>query len=123
MTAIHIRNLTKTYGRGRKRFNAVDNLTLEVPQGVVYGFLGPNGAGKTTTIRMIFDLIRPSGGEVYIYGKPIRTEHEVLRRVGAIIEGPAFYNYLSGRKNLQVLARTMGQDDHKRIDGLLNRSG
>ncbi|MBK1783011.1 ABC transporter ATP-binding protein [Prauserella cavernicola] len=93
--------LTKRYGD----LVAVDELDLTVRQGEVYGFLGPNGAGKTTTLRMLLGLIRPSSGSVRLYG--VRGT-AALAGVGALIEGPAFYPYLSGRDNLRVLARHAG---------------
>ncbi|MBP2329800.1 ABC-2 type transport system ATP-binding protein [Kibdelosporangium banguiense] len=91
----------------RKQFGdiaAVKYLNLTVRAGEVYGFLGPNGAGKTTTLRMLLGLIRPTSGSVRLLGKPPGS----LDRVGALIEGPAFYPYLSGRKNLLVLADHAG---------------
>ena len=122
--AIRIENLSKTFGRRvKKRIQAVDHLNLEVRSGQVYGFLGPNGAGKSTTIRMLLDLILPTDGGAFIYGKHVRREHGVLRRVGAIVEGATFYNFLSGRRNLEVLARTGGHYDPKRIDALLEQVG
>jgi len=121
--AIRIDNLSKTFGRRRKRIEAVKRVTLEIPVGQVYGFLGPNGAGKTTTIRMMLDLIRPTEGDVWIFGRHVRREHDVLRRVGAIVEGATFYNFLSGRRNLEVLARTANDLNPKRIDALLEQVG
>jgi ABC-2 type transport system ATP-binding protein len=92
--------LTKRYGRTA----AVDAVNLTVRRGEVYGFLGPNGAGKTTTLRMLVGLVRPTSGSARVLGgRP--GEEAVLRRVGALIEGPGFYPYLSGRDNLRVLAR------------------
>jgi ABC-2 type transport system ATP-binding protein len=92
--------LTKRYGRTA----AVDAVSLTVRRGEVYGFLGPNGAGKTTTLRMLVGLVRPTSGSARVLGgRP--GEEAVLRRVGALIEGPGFYPYLSGRDNLRVLAR------------------
>jgi len=101
MTApVETRRLTKRYGR----LTAVDSLDLEVRPGEVYGFLGPNGAGKTSTLRMILGLIKPTSGEVRLFGRaPGRPGH--LNRVGSLVEGPAFYPYLSGRDNLRVMAR------------------
>ncbi|NLF76252.1 MAG: ABC transporter ATP-binding protein, partial [Chloroflexi bacterium] len=121
--AIRITNLSKTFGRRRKRIEAVKHVTLDIPVGQVYGFLGPNGAGKTTTIRMMLDLIRPTEGDVTIFGQHVRREHGVLRRVGAIVEGAMFYNFLSGRRNLEVLARTANDLNPKRIDALLEQVG
>ena len=87
-----------------KRFKhqvAVDSLDLRVPTGSVYGFLGPNGSGKTTTIRMLLGLIAPSEGTVEVLGRPMPSSSgDVLQRVGALVEGPAFHPYLSGRDNL-----------------------
>jgi ABC-2 type transport system ATP-binding protein len=93
-------HLTKAYGRR----TAVDAVSLTVRRGEVYGFLGPNGAGKTTTLRMLMGLVRPtSGGARVLGGRP--GDPRVLRGVGALIESPGFYPYLSGRDNLRVLAR------------------
>jgi ABC-2 type transport system ATP-binding protein len=92
--------LTKRYGRTA----AVDAVSLTVRHGEIYGFLGPNGAGKTTTLRMLAGLVRPTSGSARVFGgRP--GDPAVLRRMGALIEGPGFYPYLSGRDNLRVLAR------------------
>ena len=96
--------LTKAYGR---RVVAVDGLDLAVARGEVYGFLGPNGAGKTTTLRMLLGLIRPTAGAMRVLGRP-PGDPEGLARVGAMVEAPAFYPYLSGRDNLRVVARYAG---------------
>ncbi|MEV4755233.1 ABC transporter ATP-binding protein [Micromonospora sp. NPDC049559] len=95
--------LTKRYGG----LTAVDGISLTVRPGEVYGFLGPNGAGKTTTLRMLLGLVRPTSGSVRLLGRPPGAP-DGLARVGALIEGPAFYPYLSGRENLRVLARYAG---------------
>ncbi len=121
--AIRVENLNKVFGRGRKKIHAVKNLTLSVQAGQVYGFLGPNGAGKTTTIRMLLDLMMPTSGSAYIYGQHVQRQHEVLRRVGAIVEGASFYNFLSARRNLEVLARTANHYDPDRIMALLSQVG
>lgn len=91
----------------------MDALDLTIEQGVLYGFLGPNGAGKTTTIRMILGLIFPTGGDVEVLGEPIfggtpGQRDAAVRRVGAMIEEPAFWGYLSGRRNLEYFARAAG---------------
>lgn len=91
--AIATAGLTKRFGP----VNAVDTIDLEVPTGSVYGFLGPNGSGKTTTIRMLLGLIFPTAGRYSLLG---RGSVEALPRVGALVEGPAFHPYLSGRANL-----------------------
>jgi ABC-2 type transport system ATP-binding protein len=99
--AIRVTGLVKAYGRIR----ALDGLDLEVRKGVVYGFLGPNGAGKTTTMRILTGLIRADAGRVELFGQPLRwLDRRPLFGVGALIESPAFYPYLSGRDNLAVLA-------------------
>jgi ABC-2 type transport system ATP-binding protein len=90
-----------------KRYQArtvVDAVSLTVRRGEIYGFLGPNGAGKTTTLRMLVGLVRPTAGSARVLGGH-PGDPLVLRRVGALIEGPGFYPYLSGRDNLRVLAR------------------
>jgi len=119
--AIRIENLHKHFGRRKKkRVQAVKNLTLEVAAGQVYGFLGPNGAGKTTTIRMMLDLIRPNQGDVYLFGQHVQREREVLQRVGSLVEGASFYNFLTGRRNLEVFALTSNLDlPESRFDEVL----
>jgi len=101
-------NLIQTHGLSR-RFGtqlAVDDLNLLVPAGGVYGFLGPNGAGKTTAIRMLLGLIRPTAGEVQMFGlKLIENRHSLMRRVGALVEAPSLYPHLTGRENLEVTRR------------------
>jgi ABC-2 type transport system ATP-binding protein len=107
--AIDARDLVKRYG---ERIVAVNGLTLRIRKGEVYGFLGPNGAGKTTTLRMILGLIRPTSGEVTVLGEAPSTATG-LRRIGAMIEGPAFYPFLSGRDNLRVMARYAGVSEDR----------
>jgi ABC-type multidrug transport system ATPase subunit len=101
---IETRGLTKRYD---ERIVAVEALDLRVRRGEVYGFLGPNGAGKTTTLRMLVGLVRPSAGEAAVLGVPPGAR-EGLARIGAMVEAPAFYPYLSGRDNLRVLAHHAG---------------
>lgn len=99
--------LTKRYRAGSL---AVDSLNLRVRRGEIYGFLGPNGAGKTTTLRMLVGLIRPTSGSAVVAGhRPGASAG--LRRIGAVIENPAFYPYLTGRDNLRVIARYTGISD------------
>jgi ABC-type multidrug transport system ATPase subunit len=107
--------LTKRYGDRL----AVDSVSMTVRRGEVYGFLGPNGAGKTTTLRMMLGLIRPTAGTARVLGLPAGRS-EVTERVGALIEGPGFFPYLSGRDNLRVLARARGLDETV-IEGALQR--
>jgi len=114
-----------------KRFRhqvAVDAIDLAVPRGSVYGFLGPNGSGKTTTIRLLLGLIRPTAGSHRLFGQPMpEAAMRMLPRVGALVEGPAFHPYLSGRANLLRLdaadrtaaPRTAG----RRVDEALDRVG
>jgi ABC-2 type transport system ATP-binding protein len=117
-SAIRTRQLTKTYGPR----NAVNGVNLEVPVGVVAGFVGPNGAGKTTTIRMLLALIKPTAGSVEVLGVPSSDPSGYLPRVGALIEGPAFYPTMSARRNLEILA-ALGGIDKRRIDPLLAQVG
>jgi len=116
--ALELRGLGKTYGRGAGGKRAVDDVSLSVRRGEVYGFLGPNGAGKSTTIRMALGLIRPTDGEALLYGEPVSAK--ALRRVGSLVDGGTFYPFLSGRDNLRVLARTQGSDG-SRIEAVLER--
>jgi ABC-2 type transport system ATP-binding protein len=103
--AILTEGLTKRFGD----HTAVEHLDLEVAHGQIFGFLGPNGAGKTTTIGMLLGLIRPTAGRAYVLGFDVAHEPgRALAGVGAMIEAPAFYPYLSGRDNLRVLARAAG---------------
>ncbi|MEU1211711.1 ABC transporter ATP-binding protein [Streptomyces sp. NPDC005791] len=97
-TVIETRGLTKRYRGGQP---AVDGLDLAVPAGSVFGFLGPNGSGKTTTIRMLMGLITPTSGTAHVLGRPMpAAARTVLPQVGALIEGPALYGFLTGRDNL-----------------------
>jgi ABC-type multidrug transport system ATPase subunit len=97
--AVATSGLTKRFPGGQV---AVDGIDLQVPAGAVYGFLGPNGSGKTTTIRMLLGLVAPTSGTVSLLGRPMpRGAASVLPRVGALVEGPAFHPYLSGRDNLR----------------------
>ena len=115
---ISTRALTKRYGNA---IVAVDELALRVRRGEVYGFLGPNGAGKTTTLRMLVGLVRPTAGEATVLGAPPGAPAG-LARIGAMIEAPAFYPYLSGRDNLRVLARHGGVQEG-RVAHVLDQVG
>jgi len=115
---IRTRDLTKTYGAR----HAVDGVSMEIPAGVVAGFVGPNGAGKTTTIRMLLALIRPSAGSAEVLGTPVTRPADYLPRVGALIEGPAFYPGLSARRNLEILA-ALGGLSAARVGPLLAQVG
>lgn len=111
---IETTELSKRYG---PNLMAVDGLSMKVRRGEVYGFVGPNGAGKTTTLRMLLGLVRPSSGTCEVLGdKPGKPQ--TLARLGALVEMPAFYPYLSGRDNLKIMARHAGID-YSRIDPVL----
>ena len=121
-TAVATSGLTKRFGHQ----TAVDSVDLAVPTGAVYGFLGPNGSGKTTTIRMLLGLIGPSSGAISLLGRP-GGDVGVLSRVGALVEGPAFHPYLSGRDNLTRLdaadLTTDRRSSRRRVDAALDRVG
>lgn len=118
MASIQTNGLTKDFGGLR----AVDNITLDIPEGGVRGFVGPNGAGKSTTIRMLLGLIRPTSGTAEVMGHPIEDPSAYLPRVGALIEAPAFYPSLTGEQNLRVFA-TLGKHDPHRISQVLDVVG
>lgn len=118
--ALATRGLHKAYGSRL----ALDGLDLSVPSGVVYGFLGPNGAGKTTTMRLLTGLIHPDGGAIEILGQPFsRRDRHRLYRVGALVESPTFYPYLSGRANMRELAAVGAPVRPQRIEELLELVG
>ena len=111
-TVISTDGQTKRYGQR----TVVDRLTLQVRRGEVFGFLGPNGAGKTTTLRMLLGLVRPTSGSATVLGRPAGAS---VAQIGALVEGPGLYPYLSGRDNLRVLARYAGVG-RERIDAVLD---
>jgi ABC-type multidrug transport system ATPase subunit len=124
LPAIETSGLTKRF----RHQVAVDSLDLVVPRGAVFGFLGPNGSGKTTTIRMLLGLVRPTAGSVQLLGRPMPADgSQVLSRVGALVEGPAFHPYLSGRDNLARLEAADRTTDPRtartRVDAALDRVG
>ncbi|NCZ77183.1 MAG: ABC transporter ATP-binding protein [Actinobacteria bacterium] len=102
--AIDVADLSKKYGDRM----ALSHANFEVPMGSICGFVGPNGSGKTTTIRMLLGLITPSTGSGHVLGESITQPEKYLPRVGAMIEGPAFYPALTGKQNLAVLAKLGG---------------
>ena len=123
--AVSTTGLTKRFRSGQV---AVDDLDLRVPRGAVFGFLGPNGSGKTTTIRMLLGLVTPTSGTVEVLGAPMPAgAQDVLPRVGALVEGPAFHPYLTGRANLARLDAADATADRRtaraRADGALERVG
>ncbi|MEH7377384.1 ABC transporter ATP-binding protein [Neobacillus drentensis] len=114
---ISLSHVTKRIGRT----TIIDDLTFDVPQGEIFGFLGPNGAGKTTTIRMIVGLMSITKGQILIKGKNIKTEFEqAIRHVGAIVESPEMYKYLSGYHNLVHYARMVPGVSKERIDEVVS---
>ena len=115
--ALDVRALSKRYGSRR----AVSDVSFSLNAGEIVGFLGPNGAGKTTTMRMICGLIRPSAGSVEVLGQPVPGA--ILRQVGAMIEEPSFYPYLSGRENLMYAAGMHGGIAASRIEAVLHLVG
>lgn len=116
--AISVTDLSKKYGER----TAVSHANFDVPMGTVCGFVGPNGSGKTTTMRMLLGLISPTAGKGSVLGEPISHPERYLDRVGALIEGPAFYPALSGAENLRVLA-TLGGFSTDQVQGLLDHVG
>ena len=118
---LEIAGLSKTYGGRSGGVKAVQDVSLTVRAGEVYGFLGANGAGKSTTIRMLLGLIAPTSGNIKLFGQDLRYG-QPSRRLGSLVDGGAFYPFLSGRKNLDVLARTQGLGA-ERIDPLLEQVG
>jgi ABC-type multidrug transport system ATPase subunit len=108
---IEVQGLTKKFGN----FTAVKDLNINVYRGDVFGFLGPNGAGKSTTIRMLLSLIKPTSGNIKIFGEPLKGKREkILRKIGAIVEKPDFYLYLTAYKNLEIFGKISGADTSNR---------
>lgn len=114
-------NLRKVYGN----FTAVDDVNMHVLRGDCYGFLGPNGAGKSTTIRMLTSLINPTSGQLNIFGKDLKQHRNaILSKMGAIVEKPDFYTYLSAEKNLELFGKISGATvSKKRIEELIELVG
>ena len=108
--------LQKSY-RGKL---VVDDVSIHIPKGSIYGFVGPNGAGKSTVMKMILNLIYPESGEVRLFGEKV-TDHsyEIFKRVGSIIENPYFYEKMTARQNLQLHCEYMGFPNKERIDEVL----
>jgi len=126
---LEINGLTKVFkrrfGRGTgAELRAVDGISLKVERGDIFGFLGPNGAGKSTTIRMALGLIHPTSGRVSIAGYDVATQKlSALRRVGAFVESPSFYTYLSGWKNLEIFAGLSGGVTKDEISAAIAKVG
>jgi ABC-2 type transport system ATP-binding protein len=117
---IALRGVSKRFGA----VAAVDDVTVDIPAGRCFAWLGPNGCGKTTLIRMMLGLARPSAGEISVRGFAIpRDARQAMSRVGAIVEEPRFYPYLSGRENLRIWAAHFGPEAMARVDSELARVG
>lgn len=117
---VRLLDVTKKIGKR----TIIDRLTFDVPPGEVFGFLGPNGSGKTTTIRMMVGLMRMTSGEILIQGHSIRSNYETaVRRIGAIVENPEMYKYLTGYQNLLHYARMIPGISRQRIDEVVELVG
>jgi ABC-type multidrug transport system ATPase subunit len=102
---VEVKHLVKHFGK----LHAVQDVTFDVFRGDVFGFLGPNGAGKSTTIRMMLSLIKPTSGELFLFGKDLlKHRNYILSKIGCIVEKPDFYKYLSAEKNIEIFARLSG---------------
>lgn len=113
-------NLNKVYNGT----DVISNVNLKIKKGEIYGFLGPNGAGKTTIMKMITNLVKPTSGEIEIFGSKLEDKsYEVLKRLGIIIEYPMFYDRLTARQNLELHLEYMGYYDKKSIDNALELVG
>jgi ABC-2 type transport system ATP-binding protein len=118
--ALALEDVSKRFGR----IHAVEHLSLQVERGQMAGFLGPNGAGKSTTLFMLPRLVRPDSGRIRIFGSDIWQDYKrAIRSVGVLVETPAFYEYLSGRLNLELAARLLGNVSAQDIDDILERIG
>ncbi len=113
---LETKNLSKHYGR----IKAVDNLDLQIGKGMVFGLLGPNGSGKTTTLGMVLDVINKTAGQYYWFGEHPTKEHR--KRIGAILETPVFYPYLSGARNLELVCDIKGVP-YSRIAEVIDQVG
>ena len=103
---VEVKHLAKSYGA----FKAVEDISFDVYRGDVFGFLGPNGSGKSTTIRSMLSLITPTSGETRLFGQDLsKKRHDILSRIGCIVEKPDFYKYLSAQKNLEIFGRISGR--------------
>ena len=110
-------NLSKKY----KDIDVITNVNMNIKKGEIYGFLGPNGAGKTTIMKMMLNLVKPSVGEIEIFGEKLNNKaYETLKRLGSIIEYPVFYDKLTGRENLELHCEYMGYYDKDAIDKVLD---
>ena len=101
---VHTENLSKTFGKEV----AVNGVELKIPKREIYGFLGPNGSGKTTTIRMLLGLMKPTSGDIHIFGKNLKKDRiEILRKVGSLVENPSYYPHLTAYENLEAIRKIL----------------
>lgn len=120
IVTVSLQNVSKTI----KNKKIIDNVSFDVYSGEIFGFLGPNGAGKTTTIRMIVGLMKVSGGDIFICGNSVKNDFEkAIGQVGAIVENPELYKYLTGYDNLKHFARMSESVDKARIDEVIELVG
>lgn len=115
-------NLVETNGLC-KRYNdalRVRQLNLAVPEGAIYGFLGPNGAGKSTTLKMLLGLVKPTAGDIYLFGQKLTKQNRlpILAHIGSLIESPSYYGHLTGAENLRIV-QTLRKAPSKNIDTVL----
>lgn len=122
MAALETHDLSKSYGGGKRPVWALRGVNMSIPMGAIYGVLGPNGAGKSTLMRLALGLIRPSRGGVRLLGHE-RINAGVLRRVGAMIEAPSLYPFLTGRQTMRAFAELSGLRDRGREEAVLERVG
>jgi len=118
-------SLTKIYKSGKRRTEAVRDLSLEIKRGEVFGFIGPNGAGKSTTIKMLLSILYPTSGKAWVFGVDVRSP-DARKRVGYLPENPRFYDYLSGEEFLRfagMLAGLSGSRLEKKVESLLKYVG
>ncbi len=115
---IETQNLNFSYAKGK---TDIEDLTLKVPKGSVYGFLGPNGSGKSTTIRLILGLLKKKTGEVLLFGESFNTKNRIksLSKTGALIENPSLYGHLNAIENLKIAGNYRGSVSHERIEEVL----
>jgi lantibiotic transport system ATP-binding protein len=112
---IQTNNLSKKFGKEL----AVNGVDIRIPKGEIYGFLGPNGAGKSTTIRMLLGLMKPTAGNIAIFGKDLKSERiNILKKVGSLVENPSYYPHLTAKENLEAIRKIVGVPK-TRIDEVL----
>ncbi|WP_054743625.1 ABC transporter ATP-binding protein [Cellulosilyticum ruminicola] len=117
---LKVDHISKSFGKNK----IVDSISFSANEGDIFGFIGPNGAGKTTTIKMLLGLLTPDKGKVYISGKDIRTNFkDIIAQVGALVEGPSFYSYMTAKENLEIFGQYSGGVTKERIKEVLDLVG